>query len=139
MKESATKGSFTMEREGNNNMHDFPLQYKNETESENIKATEILAKKYSLRNDSEWTYNYMKKLNWFRLINFSNWICSKLKHLWFKQAYDYFSLMVKINHPIAKYFLGIMKYKGEGCDVNQQESFAILKDLSKNEIIEDNF
>lgn len=58
---------------------------------------------------------------------------------------NYFKLLSKFNHPIANFFVRIMKLKGEGCEVNPEESYSILMHLSENgidkatEFIENNF
>ena len=52
----------------------------------------------------------------------------------FKVALNYFNLLSEINHPIAKYFVAVMKYFGQGCDKNQSESFEIMKYLSLERI-----
>lgn len=63
----------------------------------------------------------------------------------FKVSMNYFKLLSKFNHPIANFFIGIMKFKGERCEVNQEESYSILKHLSENginkttEFFENNF
>lgn len=63
----------------------------------------------------------------------------------YEQAFKYFTLISEINHPIAKYFVGIMKYYGRGCKRNLDDSYKILKSLSDNgidrasEFIEDKF
>lgn len=53
---------------------------------------------------------------------------------YYKQAFLYFTLISTINHPIAKYFIGVMKLKEEGCNQNREESYQIMKYLSDNGI-----
>lgn len=63
----------------------------------------------------------------------------------FKVSMNYFKLLSKFNHPIENFFIRIMKFKGERCEVNPEESYSILKHLSENgidkatEFIENNF
>lgn len=52
----------------------------------------------------------------------------------YKQSFFYFSLISRSNHPVAEYFIGIMKYYGKGCQRNQEESYRILKHLSDHGI-----
>ena len=52
----------------------------------------------------------------------------------YEQAFNYFCLMSKVNHPIAQYFIGEMKFYGRGCIENRDESYNILKHLSCNGI-----
>ena len=54
------------------------------------------------------------------------------KRKYYKQAFNYFTMIAKSNNPIAKYFLGIMKYNGFGCIKDQNEAYKILKNLSDN-------
>lgn len=104
-------------------------------ENGNIESQEFLAKKFSLENDSENTYKYFSMLikqgrctipleYAVRLYNEKN----------YKQAFNYFCLISKVNHPIAKFYIGIMKFSGIGCEKNQKESYMILKHLSDNGI-----
>lgn len=55
-----------------------------------------------------------------------------LKH--FNQAFGYFSILSECNHPIAKYFIGIMKFYGIGCSKNHDESYKIMADLASKGI-----
>ena len=63
----------------------------------------------------------------------------------FHQSFNYFTLLSKMNNPIALYFIGRMKFYGEGCIKNEEESYKILKHLSDNgidqatEFLENNF
>ena len=63
----------------------------------------------------------------------------------FEVSMNYFKLLSKYNHLIANFFIGIMKYKCEGCNSDRTESYSILKHLSDNgidkatEFIKDNF
>ena len=63
----------------------------------------------------------------------------------FKQAYNYFTLISKFNYPIAKFFIGVMKYRGEGCEQDIDDAYLILKRLSDigvesaSKFIEENF
>lgn len=67
------------------------------------------------------------------------------KHQNYHASKKYFKLLIKINHPIAKYYYGIMKYYGQGCLMNLKESEKILRSLSESgidlatEFIEDHF
>lgn len=47
-------------------------------------------------------------------------------------SFNFFVLVSKTNHPIALYFIGIMKFKGEGCLKDIDESYKILKNLADN-------
>ncbi|KAK8871844.1 hypothetical protein M9Y10_007587 [Tritrichomonas musculus] len=117
-----------------------------DNESNDVVSIKKLAMKYSLENDTEKTYLYMNKLVSLRKFEVPmEYAISLYKEKKFKVSMNYFELLSKYNHPIAKYFIGIMKYKGEGCEVDREESYSILKHLSDNridkatEFIEDNF
>ena len=36
----------------------------------------------------------------------------------FVQTFNYFELLSEINHPVAIFYIGVMKYKGHGCFKN---------------------
>ena len=63
----------------------------------------------------------------------------------FKQALNYFTLISNVNHPIAKYFIAVMLFYGQGCDKDLNKSYKILKYLSLSgidratEFLENNF
>ena len=63
----------------------------------------------------------------------------------YNQSFYYFSHLSEKNHPIAQYFIAVMKYYGKGCNKDQESSFQILKHLSKHgidratEFLEDHF
>ena len=105
----------------------------------------FLAKKNSIENDSECTFVHMNNLiNKGELMIPLEYAMNlyKLKH--FKPAFYYFSRISQFNHPIAKYFLGVMTFRGEGIRKNKDEAYKILKNLSDNginqasEFLEDN-
>ncbi|KAK8889286.1 hypothetical protein M9Y10_034032 [Tritrichomonas musculus] len=104
-------------------------------EGKNIKAQEFLAVKYAKENDTENALKYI-----FILINEGcfevplNYAVTLYKLKQFKQAFNIFSLISKFNHPIAKYFIGIMKYNGEGCTKSKKEAHEILLNLSDHGI-----
>lgn len=107
------------------------LDYKNESSSKIAK----LAKKYSRENDAESTYKYMNMcISSGQSIVVLEYAISLYRSNNFKQALDYFVLLSKINHPIAKYYIGVMKFFGQGCDKNISESFQMMKYLSSNGI-----
>lgn len=105
-----------------------------------------LAIKYSIENDPENTFKYM---NQCILEGKSNVVLEYAAYLYktkhFKESLNYFMMLSKINHPIAQYYIGIMKYYGQGCKANKQESQKIMKYLSNKDIdkatefIEDHF
>ena len=111
-----------------------------------VKSQQILAKKYSIENDEENTFKYMKMLtssgSYGIPLEYSI-ILYKMKK--YKQAFNYFSLLSKYNHPIAMYFIGIMKFNGFGCSKNKEEAYGILQNLASNglecasDFIDDNF
>lgn len=104
-------------------------------ENLNIDLIKKLAKKYSIANDPENTYLYMSKLIHLGEFKVPMEYSVKLyKQGEFKVSMNYFRLLSKFNHPIANFFIGIMKYKGEGCDTDRTESYSILKRLSDNGI-----
>lgn len=104
-------------------------------EGKNIKAQEFLAMKYLKENDTENTIKYI-----FILINEGafdaplNFAVFLYKMKKFEQAFNIFSIISKFNHPIAKYFIGVMKYYGEGCTKNRKEAYEILLNLSNQGI-----
>lgn len=120
--------------------------FKIASDNGNAQATEKLAKKSSTENDPEKTYLMMNKLiesgNFMVPLEYAvNLYNSKQ----YKQAFHYFSAISKANHPIALYFIAVMKFKGLYCEENREEAFKIMKKLSENgidrasEFIEDNF
>ena len=107
------------------------INNKNESSSKIAK----LAKKYSRENDAESTYKYMNMcISSGQSIVVLEYAISLYRSNHFKQALDYFVLLSKINHPIAKYYIGVMKFFGQGCDKNISESFQMMKYLSSNGI-----
>ena len=58
------------------------------------------------------------------------------KKKYFKQAFNYFTLLANVNHPIALFFIGKMKLEGLGCKKNIEESHEILNHLSDKGIDE---
>lgn len=104
------------------------------------------ASQISVENDTENNYEYM-----MILIQKGN-IKIPLEHAislynskFYGDAFIYFSALSKINHPIAKYFIGVMKFRGYGCEKNKDEAYKILNELSTKgidrarEFIDDNF
>ena len=53
------------------------------------------------------------------------------KNIHFEEAFDLFSMVAIYNHPIAKYFKGVMLFNGQGCNENRDEAIIILKDLAQ--------
>lgn len=100
--------------------------------SRNTKSFEFSAKKYSneniLENENIYMHLLIKSGNYkIPMEHALNLYNSKQ----FTQAYNYFIEISKFNHPIAKYFIGIMKFKGQGCQKDKEEAFEIMKFLSK--------
>ncbi|KAK8883615.1 hypothetical protein M9Y10_042709 [Tritrichomonas musculus] len=111
--------------------------FKNKKKSKPVFASEkeFLAVKYSKENDTENTYNYMCML--IKEGKFAipiNYAVDLYKSQQYKQSFFYFSLISRSKHPVAEYFIGIMKYYGKGCQRNQEESYRILKHLSDHGI-----
>ena len=123
----------------------IPIRKKSKIEQETSKSSE-LAKKYSQENDSENTYTYMKKSisegDTDVALEYAIHLY-RTKH--FKESIKYFIELSEKNHPIAKYFIGVMKYFGQGCTEDRLESHNIMSYLSKEgitqatEFIEDYF
>lgn len=104
-------------------------------ESNDVASIQKLAMKYSLENDTENTYLFMCKLA--SLGEFAvpiEYAISLYRKRVFKVSMNYFDLLSKYNHPITKFFIGIMKHKGEGCEIDRMESYSILKHLSDHGI-----
>ena len=94
-----------------------------------------LAKKYSIENDTENTYIYMKKcIEEKKTEVVLEDAVNLYKQNKFKQSKKYLDLLIDVNHPIAKYYLGIMKYFGHGCQENRNESEQIMRYLSESGI-----
>ena len=53
---------------------------------------------------------------------------------YYKQSFNYFAKISMTNHPIALFFIGVMKFYGYECDKNHDNSYRILSDLSKSGI-----
>lgn len=103
----------------------------------NINAQEFLVFKYAKENDTENTLKYIHLLiNEGRFDIPLKYAVSLYKSKNFKQAWYIFSILEKINHPIAMYFIGVMLYRGEGCDKNKNEAQKILEKLSNSGINE---
>lgn len=111
------------------NIHQKEKQ--NDTEKIKIELFERLAVKFIKKNDTENIYNTLNVLTqkgrWKIPLEYA---ISLYKKKFYQQSFNYFSILSKINHPIAIYFIGVMKFKGEGCEVNRNESYRILKHLS---------
>lgn len=126
------------------NIHQKEKQ--NDTEEIKIELFERLSVKFIKKNDTENIYNTLNVLiqkgRWKIPLEYA---ISLYKKKFYRQSFNYFSILSKINHPIAKYFIGVMKFKGEGCEVNRYESYRILKHLSDagidkaTEFLEDHF
>lgn len=126
------------------NIH--PKEKQNDTEEIKIEHFERLAVKFIKKNDTENIYNILSVLiqkgRWKIPLEYA---ISLYKKKCYQQSFNYFSILSKINHPIAKYFIGVMKFKGEGCEVSRHESYKILKHLSNagidkaTEFLEDHF
>lgn len=122
-------------------------QYCEENKEErDIETITKLAQKYIEDNDTENIYKYIVLLieSGESLIPIE-YAFNLYKKGHFKVSYNYFSLISTTNNPIAQYFIGIMKFKGQGCEQNLDESYELLKHLSQNgidratEFLEDNF
>ena len=114
----------------------FSIEYcKKIAEDGNVEAQEFLFKKFTKENDTENIYKYLCMLiktgNCDAPIEYAVRLFNA-KH--YKQAFNYFTTISKINHPIAKYFIGLMKFYGYGCDENHDDSYRIMSDLSNNGI-----
>lgn len=120
--------------------------YKKAAERGSSKAQAYLAMKFSRENDPENTFKYMKMC--IRTgqdivpLEYAKFLYDKKN---FKLAFDYFNLVASVNNPIARFFIGLMKFKGEGCEENRDEAYSIMKKLADQKIeraaqfIEDNF
>ena len=100
-----------------------------------IESLKKLAMKYSKENDAESAYLCMKKLidaHEFEVpVRYATDLYNKRC---FEATFKYFELAARFNHPIARCFVGVMKFYGLGCDANRDESRAILESLSDNGI-----
>ena len=111
------------------------LNHVKDMEKIDIIAQEYLAKKYIKENDTENIYRCF-------CILIQNGLCriplefavQLYKMKYYKQAFNYFILISKTNNPIALYFIGVMKFMGQGCIENKEEAHKILKYLSNNGI-----
>ena len=111
-----------------------------------ILINQLLAIKYSQENDTENIIKYFNILikNGRTQIPLQFAIRLYKSHN-YKQALFYFEMLRRVNHPIASYFIGVMKFMGHGLEKNKKESYEILKHLSDNgidkatEFIEDHF
>lgn len=86
---------------------------KKEAEQGNIEAQEALAMKFSKENDTEnfvkYCIMFIKSGNTKIPLEFAVNLYRLKK---FSQAFNYFSLLKEINHPIARFYLGVMKFYG---------------------------
>lgn len=57
------------------------------------------------------------------------------KKKYYKDAFNYFSLISKVNHPIANYYIGVMKFIGQGCLIDREEAYKILNTFLKMGLI----
>lgn len=109
--------------------------FKDQNITKIIKAQENLALKYMKENDTENVIKYV-----FSLINEGcfdvplRYATFLYKTKNFRQSLVIFDSLFKYNHPIAAYFIGVMKYKGEGCDVDKVESHKIMENLANKGI-----
>ena len=53
---------------------------------------------------------------------------------YFEKEFRYFCMISKYNHPIAKYFKGVMLFRGKGCIQSKDEAIKLMNDLSKKGI-----
>ena len=96
---------------------------------------EHLAKKYIITNDTENIHRIFRALiNKAKYAIPLNYAIELYNKKYYDQSFHFFSLLLKCNHPIAKYYIGIMKFKGQGCESNKKESYNILKYLSDHGI-----
>lgn len=92
-----------------------------------LQTQKKLAKQFSIENDSENTYKYFSVLIKNGQCNIPiEYAVQLYKHKYYKQALKYFYLISLTNHPIAHYYIAIMKYYGNGCDKDKDESYKIL-------------
>lgn len=118
-----------------NDNPDLSIKYLIKASDKNIEAREILAIKYIERNDTENINKYVNSL--LETGNFSvplKYAIALYKIKEYKNAFSYFSKLSEFNHPIANFYIGMMKFRGEGCEVNKKESYEIMKNLSKEGI-----
>lgn len=95
----------------------------------------ILAKEYSIEKDAENTFKYMSKCIFKGQSNIVlKYAVSLYNSKHYKESYIYFQMMCNINHPIAKYYIGVQKYFGQGCKKNIDESKQIMEILSEKGI-----
>ena len=109
------------------------IKYANEWK--NIESQEYLVMKYVKEKDIENILKYIHLLikeGVFRVP--LNYAIMLYKSKLFKQAFYIFSILYQYNHPIAMYFIGLMKYNGEGCMKDIKESHRIMEILSSKGI-----
>ena len=100
-----------------------------------IRTQEIQLKKCIQENDTERIYLCIQSL--VKAGKFSvplEYALNLYKAKKYDVAFKYFSIISEFNHPIAKYFIGLMLYYGQGCTQNQDRSYEIMKFLSENGI-----
>ena len=111
------------------------LFHKKQAELGNVESQKFLAKKYSLENDCENMNKYFNMLIKQGKCEIPiEYAVNLYKEKHYEQAFKYFCSINKANHPIAQFFIAVMKYWGNGCKKNQNESYKILKYLSDNGI-----
>ena len=111
------------------------MQILSEQNENDVASIKKLAKKFSIENDTEKTYLYMNKLICLGEFEIPmEYAINLYKQKKFKVSMNYFKLLSKFNHPIAHFFIGVMKYKGEGCEIDRTESYSIMKYLSDSGI-----
>ncbi|KAK8842041.1 Protein Aster-C [Tritrichomonas musculus] len=109
--------------------------YKKAAEKGSPDACAYLAKKYSIENDKENTFKYMKMCS--RLGNDIvplEYAVRLYNRGYFKTAIDYFKMIAEKNNPIAKYFIAAMTFKGEGCVKDENKAFDMMKELADQNI-----
>lgn len=109
--------------------------HQKKAELRNVESHEFLATKYSLENDCENMIIYFNMLiNQGKCVIQIEYAMHLYKEKHHEQAFNYFCLINKVNHPIAQFYIAVMKYRGNGCQKKEIESYIILKYLSENGI-----
>ncbi|KAK8860760.1 hypothetical protein M9Y10_012426 [Tritrichomonas musculus] len=105
--------------------------YKRAAERNVVEALEILAMKYASENDTENAVKYVSALIKEGGFQFPlKYGIDLYRKKQMKQSFLIFEALSEFNHPIAKYFIAVMKFRGEGCIQNKVESLEIMKSLS---------
>ena len=98
-------------------------------------AQENLLIRSNDENDAENVFKYISMLvksgNWQIPLKYA---VGLFRSGFYTQSFNYFTLISATNNPVALFYIGVMKFTGQGCVEDKNESYKIMKSLSEKGI-----